>query len=137
MDIRFRKTAPAPILCIESQTMSAIREAIDRPWGSSDGATNGTSITTLAPDESEKRSVQPKGEALRAQAVRKAEVAQGKFNLLPTANVPTFEAFASRYENLVSIHKRGRKVEKYYIGMLVDVFGKRRISELTSVDAET
>jgi hypothetical protein len=44
---------------------------------------------------------------------------------------------ADRYEKLVSIHKRGREVERYYIQGFVDVFGKRRISELTSVDAET
>ena len=77
-----------------------------------------------------------KGEALRALAVRQAEVALGKFNLHPAASIPTFEAFAGRYETLVSAHKRGRAVERYYIRMFVVVFGKRKINEISSEDAE-
>jgi integrase len=77
-----------------------------------------------------------KGEALRALSVRKAEVALGKFNLVPRASIPTFKILSDRYEDLVSIHKKGRAVEHYVIQMLVHIFGKRRISDLTAEDAE-
>jgi integrase len=77
-----------------------------------------------------------KGEALRALSVRKAEVALGKFNLVPRASIPTFKAFADRYEELVSIHKKGRAGEHYIIQMLIRIFGKRRISDITAEDGE-
>lgn len=77
-----------------------------------------------------------KGAATRALSVREAEVALGKFNLQPRAKIPTFEAFADRYEKLVTVHKRGRAVERYYILMFVAVFGKKKISEITPQEAE-
>jgi integrase len=77
-----------------------------------------------------------KGAASRALSVREAEVALGKFNLQPRADIPTFEAFADEYEKLVSVHKRGRAVERYYIQMFVAIFGKKKISEVTPEEAE-
>jgi len=77
-----------------------------------------------------------KGEAKRALSVRKAQVALGKFDLLPKPEIPTFRAFADRYERLVSEHKRGRPVERYYIRMFVDIFGKEKINEITAEEGE-
>jgi integrase len=77
-----------------------------------------------------------KGEAKRALKVREAEVALGKFNLLPRAGNLTFEAFADRYEKLVSVHKRGRAVERYYIRMFVAAFRKKNITEFTTEEVE-
>lgn len=77
-----------------------------------------------------------KGEAFRALSVRQVEVVLGKFNLVPRASIPLFEAFASRYEKLVSAHKRGRAIEHYLIQTLVAVFGNKKISDLTAEDAE-
>jgi integrase len=77
-----------------------------------------------------------KGEALRALSVRKAEVALGKFNLIPRASIPTFKTFAERYEELVSIHKKGRTGEHYIIQMFMRIFGNRRISDITAEDGE-
>jgi integrase len=77
-----------------------------------------------------------KGEAKRALTVRQAEVELGKFNLLPKVGIPSFEAFADRYEKLVSVHKRGRAVERYYIRMFVAHFRNKKISEFTAEEAE-
>ncbi len=77
-----------------------------------------------------------KGEAFRALSVRQAEVVLGKFNLVPRASILTFEAFAGRYEKLVSVHKRGRAVEHYLIRTLGVVFGNKKITELTAEEAE-
>ena len=77
-----------------------------------------------------------RGEALRALSVRKAEVALGKFNLIPRASIPTFKALAEKYKNLVSIHKKSCTGEHYVIQMLVGIFGKLRIDGLTMEDAE-
>ena len=77
-----------------------------------------------------------KGDAIRALTVRKAQVALGKFNLIPRASIPTFKALANKYQQLVSVHKRGAAVEHYIIRMLVDMFGKFRIDGLTAEDAE-
>lgn len=77
-----------------------------------------------------------KGEAIQALCVRKSEIAQGKFKLLPKRGAPTFEALAEKYLDLVSIHKRGHHVERYIIKTLIAHFGKYRISDLTAEDAE-
>jgi hypothetical protein len=47
-----------------------------------------------------------------------------------------FRAFADRYERLVSEHKRGRAVERYYIQMFVEIFGKEKINEITAEEGE-
>jgi len=70
-----------------------------------------------------------KGEADRAPTIRQAEIALGKFNLVPKTSVPSFELFADRYSNLVSVHKRGCATERYIIQALTGFFG-RRILEL-------
>jgi integrase len=77
-----------------------------------------------------------KGEADRALAIRQAEIALGKFNLVPKTSVPSFEVFAERYLNLVSAHKRGCVTERYIIRALTGFFGKRRISDFSAEDAE-
>jgi integrase len=77
-----------------------------------------------------------KGEAKRALAVRQAQIAQGTFNLVRTSRIPTFREFAEEYEKVVSQRKRGHAVERYYIRMFVDVFGKRKISEITAEEVE-
>lgn len=77
-----------------------------------------------------------KGEALRALSIRQSEIAQGTFNLVPKTGLPLFEEFADKYLNLVSVHKRGYKVESYIIQKLKVFFGRLRLSDLTSEDAE-
>jgi integrase len=77
-----------------------------------------------------------KGAALRALSIRKAEIALGKFGLIPKADVPTFEMFADRYLELVSYHKRGYKNERYVINALKHVFRHRKLSDMTPEDAE-
>jgi len=52
----------------------------------------------------------PNSAALRALLIRKAEIALGRFGLIPKADVPTFEMFADRYLELVSYHKRGYRL---------------------------
>ncbi len=54
-----------------------------------------------------------KGEVKHALAVRQAEIAQGTFNLVRRARIPTFREFADKYRLLVSEHKRGHAVERY------------------------
>jgi len=56
-----------------------------------------------------------KGEAFRALSVRQAEIALGKFNLVPKANVQSFALFARNYLELVSSQKRGYQNERYTI----------------------
>ena len=77
-----------------------------------------------------------KGQALRALSVRQSEIAQGNFKFAPKTGIPTFAEFADKYLELVSIHKRGHKVEGYIIQTLKTVFGRLRLSDLTSEDAE-
>jgi integrase len=77
-----------------------------------------------------------KGEAIQALSVRQAEVAQGKFKLLPKRGSPRFEAVSEKYLNLISIHKRGHSVEGYIVKTLNAFFGKSRVCNLTAEDAE-
>ncbi|SRR5882724_758735 len=77
-----------------------------------------------------------KGEADRALTIRQAEIALGKFNLVPKTSVPSFEVFAGRYLNLVSVHKRGCATERYIIQALTGFFGRRRVSDFSAEDAE-
>jgi integrase len=77
-----------------------------------------------------------KGEAKKALAIRQAQVAQGRFELRPQMNAPTFEPFAERYTEFSKANKRGFYNEKYRIGQLTKFFGKRKLSDLTSWDAE-
>jgi integrase len=77
-----------------------------------------------------------KGQAVQALAVRKSEIAQGKFKLLPKRGAPIFDVLADKYSELVSIHKRGHHVEKHILKALKAYFGKYRVSDLTAEDAE-
>jgi integrase len=77
-----------------------------------------------------------KGEAIRALSIREGEVAQGKFLSIAKRGGLRFEALADRYFDLVSVHKRGRHVERFIIKTLKEFFGKQRVSELTAEDAE-
>ncbi len=78
-----------------------------------------------------------KGEAEKALAVRKAELAQGRFAFRSARSFPTFEQFAERYREYSRANKRGFQInERYRIERLVRYFGKRRISEITNWDAE-
>lgn len=77
-----------------------------------------------------------KGEAIQALSVRQAEIAQGKFKLLPKRGSPRFEAVSAKYLELVSIHKRGHKVEQYIIKTLNAFYGKTRARNLSAEDAE-
>jgi len=78
-----------------------------------------------------------KGAAQRALAIRQAQVAQGRFDLCPQMSVPTFEQFAERYAEFAKANKRGfLRNENYRIQQLVRFFGKRKLSDLTSWDAE-
>lgn len=77
-----------------------------------------------------------KGQAIQALSVREAEIAQGKFKLLPKRGALAFKDLAQRYLELVSIHKRGRRVEQYIIKTLNAFFGKYKVFNLTAQDAE-
>jgi len=77
-----------------------------------------------------------KGEARKALAIRQAQVAQGRFDLRPQMSVPTFEQFAERYTEFSKANKRGFYNEKYRIRQLSRFFGRRKLSDLTSWDAE-
>ena len=77
-----------------------------------------------------------KGEATKALSIRQAQIALGTFNLVRRAGIPTFREFAGNYEKVVSEHKRGHAVERYYIPMFVDIFGKKKISEITAEEVE-
>lgn len=63
-----------------------------------------------------------KGLAIRALAIREAEIALGRFNFVPRSSIPTFEVFADRYLELVSVHKRGHSIERYIIQTLKKSF---------------
>jgi integrase len=77
-----------------------------------------------------------KSEAERALAIRRAEIIQNRFHLLPRKTVPTFEEFANRYLKLVTEHKRGFRNERYRVLKLAEYFGKVRLYDLTVLDAE-
>jgi hypothetical protein len=72
-----------------------------------------------------------KGAALRAFSVRQAEIAQGKFGFVSAASEMGFDVFVTQYLDLVSIHKRGYRNERYVARTLKEYMGKRRISEIT------
>ena len=77
-----------------------------------------------------------KGEAKKALAVRKAQIVQGRFELRPQMSVPIFEQFAKRYSEFARANKRGFYNEQYRIEQLLRIFGKRKLSDLTSWDGE-
>jgi integrase len=77
-----------------------------------------------------------KGQAVQALSVRKSEIAQGKFKLLPKRGALTFEGLTEKYLDLVSVHKRGHHVEQYIVKTLTAFFGKSRVFNLTAEDAE-
>lgn len=77
-----------------------------------------------------------KGEAEKALAVRIAQIAQGRFELRSKVTTPSFEQFAERYSEYAKTNKRGYYNERYRIQQLVQVFGKRKLSDLTSWDGE-
>jgi len=77
-----------------------------------------------------------KGLALRALAVRQAQIVQERFQLPTRRTIPTFKEFAVRYMQYAKANKRGFRNEKYRIEGLVRRFGSRRLSELSAWDAE-
>jgi integrase len=77
-----------------------------------------------------------KGEARKALAVRQAQIAQGRFEFQNRLSAPTFEKFAERYKEYARANKRGFRNECYRIQQLVETFGKRRLCDLTTWDAE-
>ncbi len=77
-----------------------------------------------------------KGAAIQALSIRLAEIAQGKFKIMPKRGAMTFEGLADKYRELISVHKRGHHVEKYIINTLVECFGDLRVFDLSAEDAE-
>jgi integrase len=77
-----------------------------------------------------------KGEAIQALSSRQTDIARRAFKLPPRTGAPTFAAFAAKYLELVSVHKRSHSVERYIIATLTNCFGRYRISDLTAEDAE-
>lgn len=77
-----------------------------------------------------------KGEAQRALVTRHGEILQGRFNLPTRRTTPTFEQFAKRYLEFARTNKRGIRNEVYRVKALVRRFGNRRLSELSTWDAE-
>jgi integrase len=77
-----------------------------------------------------------KGEARKALAVRKAQIVQDRFAFRSSRSFPMFGDFADKYTQFAKANKRGFPNERYRIERLVELFGKRRISEITTWDAE-
>jgi integrase len=77
-----------------------------------------------------------KGEAKRALAIRQAQILQDRFGFRPRLSVPLFRDFSERYKEYARTNKRGFRNEHYRIDQLVAIFGSRRLSELTTWDAE-
>ena len=77
-----------------------------------------------------------KGAAIQALSVREAEIAQGKFKIMPKRGAMTFDGLKEKYRELISLHKRGHNVEKYILATLTEYFGKLRVSDLSAEDAE-
>jgi integrase len=77
-----------------------------------------------------------KGAAIQALSIRLAEIAQGKFKIVPKRGAMTFDGLADKYRELISLHKRGHHVEKYILKTLVAFFGKLRVFDLSAEDGE-
>jgi hypothetical protein len=77
-----------------------------------------------------------KGVAIQALSIRLAEIAQGKFKIMPKRGAMTFDGLADKYRELVSLHKRGHHVEKYILKTLSASFGNLRVSDLSAEDGE-
>lgn len=77
-----------------------------------------------------------KNDARNALSVRKAQIAQGRFQLRTRGSSPTFEQFAERYEAFSKVNKRGFKNEEYRLRQLKQNFGKCRLADLNAWDGE-
>lgn len=77
-----------------------------------------------------------KGAAKQALSIRLAEIAQGKFKIMPKRGAMTFDGLADKYRELISVHKRGHHVEKYILKTLAAFFGDLRVFDLSAEDAE-
>jgi integrase len=77
-----------------------------------------------------------KGAAIQALSVRMAEIAQGKFKIMPKRGAVTFDGLADKYRELISVHKRGHHVEKYILKTLAASLGDLRVFDLSAEDAE-
>jgi integrase len=75
-------------------------------------------------------------EAKQALAVRRAEIVQRRFHILPKSDSLTFKEFADRYLKLVTAHKRGAFNETYRVKRIAAYFGKTRLCDLTPLDGE-
>jgi integrase len=61
---------------------------------------------------------------------------EGRFGFQSPLSVPMFEHFAERYKEYARANKRGFHNECYRIQQLVEIFGNRRLCDLTAWDAE-
>src|SRR5258708_7934596 len=77
-----------------------------------------------------------KGAAVQALSIRLAEIAQGKFKIVPKRGAVKFDGLADKYRDLISQHKRGHHVEKYILKTLTASFGHLRVSDLSAEDGE-
>lgn len=77
-----------------------------------------------------------KGAAVQALSIRLAEIAQGKFKIMPRRGAMTFDGLADKYQELISIQKRSHHVEKYILKTLAASFGSLRVFDLCAEDAE-
>ncbi|MFQ5662855.1 MAG: tyrosine-type recombinase/integrase [Terriglobia bacterium] len=77
-----------------------------------------------------------KADAEKALAIRKAEIAQGRFQMKPKHTSPRFEQFVPRYLEYVKANKRGLRSEQYRIRTLARFFSGKRLSDVTSWDVE-
>jgi integrase len=77
-----------------------------------------------------------KGAAIQALSIRLAEIAQGKFKIMPKRGAMTFDVLADKYRELISVHKRGHHVEKYILKTLAAYFGNLRVFDLSAEDYE-
>ena len=74
--------------------------------------------------------------ARKALAVRKAEVAQGRYQLATKRKYPTVMEFCERYLTYAREHKRSWKRDAGVMRCFKDFFGSKRIDKLAALDFE-
>ena len=81
--------------------------------------------------------VRSRTQALKMQAIHRAQLALGKYGLGSKREVPKFAEFAARYLDYSRTNKSAYAVERYYIpNTLTPFFGKCRLNELTPLTVE-
>jgi integrase len=75
-------------------------------------------------------------DARRALAIRKAEIAQGRFGLQETRKAPTVSTFCDRYVEYAKQHKRSWKRDAYVAENVKAFMGSSRLDKVSAFDVE-